>query len=180
MKVYLAGPDVFFREPSDVADKKRDACRKFGFHPLHPLDNSDAGGARAIYRSNVALLHRADLVIANLTPFRGVSADAGTVFEVGYAAARGLRVYGYSNDGRPLARRVAPALSRRGVELLAPDGMLVEDFGLGENLMVAEAIILSGGAFLTPPNNEVRSTDDLALFDDCLRLATASALAATI
>ena len=31
----------------------------------------------------------ADAIIANLTPFRGPSADAGTVYELGYMAGRG-------------------------------------------------------------------------------------------
>ena len=38
-----------------------------------------------------------DAAVANLTPFRGVSADAGTAFEVGFMRALGRPVLGYTN-----------------------------------------------------------------------------------
>ena len=38
-----------------------------------------------------------DLVIANMTPFRGPSMDVGTAVELGYSFARGLPVFGYTN-----------------------------------------------------------------------------------
>ena len=37
-----------------------------------------------------------DLLIANLTPFRGVSMDSGTAFEVGFMRALGRPVLGYT------------------------------------------------------------------------------------
>jgi nucleoside 2-deoxyribosyltransferase len=33
----------------------------------------------------------------NCSPFRGVSLDAGTAYEIGYACALGKPVFGYSN-----------------------------------------------------------------------------------
>ena len=35
------------------------------------------------------MMDAADAIIANLTPFRGPGADAGTVYELGYMAGRG-------------------------------------------------------------------------------------------
>ena len=46
----------------------------------------------------------ADAIIANLTPFRGPSADAGTVYELGYMAGRGKLCLAYSNDPSPYRR----------------------------------------------------------------------------
>ena len=46
----------------------------------------------------------ADAIIANLTPFRGPSADAGTVYELGYMAGRGKLCLGYCNDPAVLCR----------------------------------------------------------------------------
>ena len=65
------------------------------------------GAARAqrIARRNEAQIRSCEALIANLTPFRGPSADAGTVFEVGFASALGLRMFGWSNDARPFAER---------------------------------------------------------------------------
>ena len=48
----------------------------------------------------------ADAIIANLTPFRGPSADAGTVYELGYMAGRGKLCLAYSNDPAVYAERV--------------------------------------------------------------------------
>ena len=48
----------------------------------------------------------ADAIIANLTPFRGPGADAGTVYELGYMAGRGKLCLGYSNDPSSYADRV--------------------------------------------------------------------------
>ena len=44
-------------------------------------------------------MDQADVIIANLTPFRGPSADAGTVYELGYMLGKGDRLcLGYSNS----------------------------------------------------------------------------------
>ena len=54
-----------------------------------------------------------DLLIANLTPFRGVSTDAGTAFEVGFMRALGRPVLGYTNtiaDYRERTERIGAPL----------------------------------------------------------------------
>ncbi len=48
--------------------------------------------------------------MANLTPFRGVSADIGRVFEVAYAFARAKPVFGYMNCVADLRGRVTAAI----------------------------------------------------------------------
>ena len=59
-------------------------CQEFGFEGLFPVDNDfDAeADAAAIFRANCAQMKRADIGVFNLSPFRGPSADAGTVFEL--------------------------------------------------------------------------------------------------
>ena len=64
-----------------------------------------------IFARNLALMRRADLIIANLTPFRGVSADPGTVFELGWFDGAGKPVYGYSNVAANLETRIAAAFA---------------------------------------------------------------------
>ena len=74
-----------------------------------------------IFRANVGLMNKADIVIANLTPFRGPSGDprftprqlgachpgpASRVPQVGYMFASGKPCCVYSNDARPFAQRV--------------------------------------------------------------------------
>jgi nucleoside 2-deoxyribosyltransferase len=92
---------------------------------VFPLDASlDLAGlakaeqARRISAANEGLMRSCDLLIANLTPFRGVSMDAGTAFEVGFMRALGRPVLGCTNvaaDYRQRAeayRRAAPGCSR--------------------------------------------------------------------
>ena len=59
----------------------------------YPLDNtierSAADASLQIFKANEAMMDACDAIIANLTPFRGPGADAGTVYELGYMAAQG-------------------------------------------------------------------------------------------
>ena len=87
VSIYLAGPDVFLANALEVGERKRELCRRFGFEGLFPLDQDESVGADAakIFQANCALMRRADIGLFNLTPFRGPSADCGTVFELGFA-----------------------------------------------------------------------------------------------
>ena len=42
-------------------------------------------------------MHSADAIIANLTPFRGIAADTGTCFELGFMCAQGKPAFAYTN-----------------------------------------------------------------------------------
>ena len=85
--IYLAGPDVFLPDALDIGRRKTEVCARHGLTGLYPLDNAvdvSAGDASLrIFRGNEAMMIEADAIIANLTPFRGPSADAGTVYELG-------------------------------------------------------------------------------------------------
>jgi len=143
--VYLAGPEVFFPDVEAVAARLKALCAAAGLTGLFPTDAARPTGdgistARAIYLGNVALIDRSDAVVADISPFRGAGMDPGTAWEIGYAIARGLPVFAYSHDLRPYAERVGPAgQGPRGP--VDADGLLVEDFGLVENLMIAESVV---------------------------------------
>src|SRR3981081_4511141 len=145
-KIYLAGPDVFLPDAVDIGRRKAELCRRHGVTGLYPLDNSVELAARdaslKIFRGNEAMMNEADAIIANLTPFRGPSADAGTVYEVGYMAGRGKLCLGYSNDPSTYTDRVrqlTDVVSRDG-RLVDAMGLTVEDFGLSDNLMMIHAL----------------------------------------
>ncbi len=98
------------------------------------------------------MIRKAQVVAANLDPFRGAEPDSGTAFELGYALALGKKVCGYVTRLDTLARRVEIAEGRS--IRPAPDtgrfsdrlGMWVEDFGLPCNLMLAVPThIVEGG-----------------------------------
>jgi len=134
-KIYLTGPDVFLPDAKEVGRRKQEICRQFGFVGLFPLDQELPGEPSGvdIFRADMALMREADIGLFNLSPFRGPSADPGTVFELGMMMGMGKRVFGYRNTDTLYHQRVTP------------DGYMVEDFGLGDNLMIDCAIIEAGG-----------------------------------
>lgn len=140
MKVYLAGPDVFRVDALGWAEEARGLCARYDYEVLVPLDGG-ATTASGIYANNIQMIEAADVVVANLNPFRGTEPDSGTCFEVGYALALGKQVVGYLNDDELLKTRVeriqGTVLSRDRDGWLDANGMRVEDFNLPLNLMLA-------------------------------------------
>jgi len=178
MKIYLAGPDVFLPDAIEIGRRKAAICADHGVTGLYPLDNTvdlAAGDASlSIFKGNEAMMDAADAIIANLTPFRGPSADAGTVYELGYAAGRGKFCLAYSNDPTPYRDRVARlcdvTVSADG-RLVDPEGLTVEDFGWPDNLMMIHALDLHGCPLVTPRQAPADIWRDLTSFEACVRLA---------
>lgn len=149
MKAYLAGPDVFRPDALEWAAQARALCRAHGIEALVPLDG-DAMSAEGIYFQNIAMIRAADVVLANLNAFRGAEPDSGTSFEIGFAVALGKRVIGYVAEagltGERVARWQGSALECVDGQLVDREGLIVEDFGLPLNLMLAvPAQIVAGG-----------------------------------
>ncbi len=140
--LYLAGPEVFLPDAEDLATAKLAICRAHGAEGRDPghavadvlarTDLEPRAAGRAMFAALVAQIDACDGVVANLTPFRGPSADVGTVWEVGYAVGRGLPVFAYTNVTAHYAERVLD------------DGLLIEAFDLADNLMVEGAIASHG------------------------------------
>ena len=182
MKVYLAGPDVFMRNALEVGRRKKEICAQHGLVGLFPLDheidgNPVTGGpadqevSLQIFHRCVVMMEAADAIIANLTPFRGPSADAGTVFELGFMAARGKLCTGYSNVSGSYIDRIGDRTPPDdGQEFYVDrDGNAVEDFGLADNLMIVHALGVFGQAILTPGHALADRWQDLTLFEKCVR-----------
>lgn len=149
--VYLAGPEVFYPDVDELALRQKAACSRAGLLGLFPTDAERPTGAgvslaRAIYLGNVALIERSAAVIADISPFRGAGMDPGTAWEIGFAIARGLPVFAWSADRRPYGERVGPGQpGPRGP--VDTDGLLIENFGLIENLMIAESALAIDATF---------------------------------
>jgi nucleoside 2-deoxyribosyltransferase len=177
MKVYLAGPDVFLPDAAEIGREKVGLCARYGLTGLFPLDNEvdlDASNpSLQIFRGNEAMMKEADAVIANLTPFRGPGADAGTVYELGYMAGRGKLCLGYSNDPSTYADRVRELTNVmfRDGHLVDAQGLTVENFGLSDNLMMIHALDLHGCALVTPRQKPAEIWADLAAFEICVGMA---------
>jgi nucleoside 2-deoxyribosyltransferase len=184
-RVYLAGPDVFFPQPIQWAARKKSICQRHGLIGVSPLDDllhePDEWASfqfwRKIAMRNEAHIRNCQGVIANLTPFRGPSADAGTVYEVGFARALGLALFGYATTTEPFLARTLGAIGPDAMNhegaWYDTEGLLVEQFGLFDNLMIEGGIIGSGGVLIT---GDVDRWDDLTLFERTVQAAAAQLL----
>ena len=177
ISAYLAGPDVFLPDAVAHARRKVAICARHGIEGRPPLNEevaqlqamSDADAWAAIYAKDIALMQACDIIIANLTPFRGASADGGTLIEVGWFLGCGRPVFGYSNSAASFAERC------RQQTLAQPDpipGLAVEGFGLPDNLMIQGAAVQGGGhPVVVPPDGRDRAFDSLEIFEACVTLA---------
>jgi nucleoside 2-deoxyribosyltransferase len=173
MRVYLAGPDVFLPDTAARAAALKAICARHGLEGVFPLDAhrhetaswSALSEARRIALRNEAHMAGCAVLIANLTPFRGPSADAGTIFEIGYMRALGRPVFGWTNCGDPFTERTRAHLGATGAR--DAEGMLIEAFGLIDNLMIDAAIIASGGALFVHPAPVSARWSDLTAFERC-------------
>ena len=134
-KIYIAGPDVFEKDSIEIGKRLLSLCEEYGYKGLYPLDNvvdfsqEKRKIAQDIYFANVAMIDDADIVIANLNTFRGKEADSGTVWECGYAFAKGKKVYGYMQSTRAYREQFDAEFDEK--------GRVVEDFDYPINLMIA-------------------------------------------
>ena len=179
-KVYLAGPDVFLPDAAAIGERKKEVCKRFGLEGLFPFDNEISPTASServdllIYRANVRMIRRSDAGIFNLTPFRGPSADVGTVFELGMFAALGKPVFGYTNRAGTYLNRVQQsgkvARDKSGAWRDAL-GLSIEDFENTDNLMIEAAFVEQAHPIIRHDVYGTNVIGDLAGFEECLRLA---------
>lgn len=145
-KAYLAGPAVFHPAAKALLDYLVEMCGQHeleGVAPFEPqaddLKLPPAELAAVIRRGNVERIRGCDVVIACVSPFRGPGACPGTTWEMGYAEALGKPVIAWTEDMRPYKERVPHDRDEDGRLFCRQHGMVVEDFGLVENLMYAAA-----------------------------------------
>jgi nucleoside 2-deoxyribosyltransferase len=168
MRVYLAGPDVFFPNAVEIGEAKKRICAIYSIEGVYPLDahfdvlfdlDSPVDMGHTTFDLMVELMDSCDFVIANLTPFRGPSMDVGTAVEIGYMYGCGKPVFGYTNVVKDYAERVEP------------DDFFVESFRLVDNVMVEGPVFRSGAVVIRAdvPPDEIYTS--LAGFTECVRQA---------
>ena len=177
-RIYLAGPEVFLPQARAVGREKCRLAAAAGLEGVFPQDpelNAPGADPREqagrIFAANTRLMRSCDALIANLTPFRGVSADAGTVFEVGFMCALGRPAWAYTNA--VASYRVRATAFRARQPLLADSDRpecTVEDHDLCDNLMIEMAVLASGGTLIRQQNAAVPDMADLTAFKQCLEL----------
>lgn len=177
MKAFLAGPDVFLPNAPANAAAKIAICGRYGILGIAPLSEESGDLARLaqdqawrlIYRKDLEMMRQCDIIIANLTPYRGASADSGTLIEVGWFLGQGKPVFGYSNSAEMFQARSLAYLAANPDPI--PD-LAVEGFGLADNLMIPGAVEYGGGLPMTlPADQKSRPFDALDVFEACVAAA---------
>ncbi|HWJ72731.1 MAG TPA: nucleoside 2-deoxyribosyltransferase [Kaistia sp.] len=181
LKVYLAGPEVFLANAREQLDRKIALTRAAGLVPLSPGDlaippqPTKRQLGHAISEIDERLMNDADAIIANLTPYHGLSADTGTCFELGYMCARGKLAFGYTNVVADMRARAigyydgdihVDAAGR----LRGADGLMIEDVDMADNLMMQGGIERRGGQVIIHDAAPDALYTDTTAFEICLRL----------
>lgn len=182
MRVYMAGPEVFLADAASVAAAKQAICAAHGLVGVFPLEPPPSLPVQAlpewrqIYSANEAHIRSSDALVANLTPFRGPSADVGTAYELGFMRALGRPAFGYSNVTQRFGARSLAALGRRARRRSDgswedDEGMAVEEFDRHDNLMLDGGILASGGCFEVEEVPAGMRWHDLTAFGRCIEAA---------
>ena len=170
--MYLAGPDVFLPDSTEVGRRKQSICRAHGLEGHYPGEEVDLAGlepaqqARLLFESCVTMMDRCVAGLANVTPFRGVSADVGTAFEMGYLFGRGCPVWGYTSHADDYDARVTADVTDDGE-------LLVEAFGLADNLMLEGPMLRRERTIVRVPESGPNAAAAFDAFEIVVRLAAA-------
>lgn len=146
MIIYLAGPDVFHPQEETLGILKKELCKKYGFDSIFPTDSIDDSiwnlnvqeQARLIREACIDSMNKSDIILANMTPFRGAGMDGGTAFEMGYMDALGKPVYAYSHDPRNYLEKIG--FSFENDLPFDENGFLIENFNTIDNCMMTYTV----------------------------------------
>lgn len=143
-KIYIAGPDVFEKDSINIGKRCVELCSKYGFEGLYPLDNvvdfkqPKQKIAQDIFIANKNMIDQCDIVISNLDSFRGKESDSGTVWECGYAYAKGKEVYGYlSREGNYIDQFEENEKTNENGHFFDVNEKAIENFEYPLNLMIS-------------------------------------------
>ncbi len=182
-RVYLAGPEVFLPNAKEIGKEKKALCKKYDFEGVFPLDNEvDAKDKTpreigfCISALNEDLIRSCDFVIANITPFRGPSADVGTAYEIGFAHALSKVVFAYTNVSALFTERTVKAVNSqvnrdKDRKLRDANGMLIEELDLTDNLMLDGCIHSSSKRLVIEQAPVDQFFTYLGGFEKCLKAA---------
>lgn len=124
--VYVAGPLFTPAERAYLEDLTR-RIEALGFTTYLPhRDGGLATGqtdTRPLYDADIRALDGASLIVAVLN---GTDVDSGTAFEIGYGIARGVPVFGVSEDARLMRRTGFNAMIRHSSRIFDSQTGLVD------------------------------------------------------
>lgn len=182
LRVYLAGPEVFLPNAGEILAAKVELTKAAGFIPVSPGDmvlphtESRSEKGFAISKFHEDQMRGSDMIIANLTPFRGLGADTGTCFELGFMCALEKPAFAYTNEARNHFQRhydfYDGNISFEDDERpRAPDNMSVEDFDMIDNVMMPGGVENRNGVVVVGNAAPDELMTDLTAFKKVLQIA---------
>ncbi len=180
LKLYLAGPEVFLKDARSVLDAKAQLTRAYGFEPVKPGDifiepapTPREFGLR-ISSVDEHMMNSADGIIANLTPFRGIAADVGTAFELGYMCAQGKIACAYTNVAdshfdRAMRHYEGSVSKDENGRWRGSDGISIEAVEMIDNLMLHGGVVRRSGLVAVHAAAPEALYSDLTAFEQCLK-----------
>jgi nucleoside 2-deoxyribosyltransferase len=107
--IYIAGPECFFENGNEILSYMRILSESYGHIVSLPnddplkMDHQDLRlNAHEIFQNLKQKMNETTLLICDLDPFRGAEPDSGSIYEIGMAYARNLKIFGYTKDKRTL------------------------------------------------------------------------------
>ena len=150
-KIYIAGTDVFYPIAVEIGEAKTAICAKYGFVGVFPLDllptdlftnprYNNAQRADICKKACIEGVRSCDILVANMTPFRGTGMDVGTAAEMAAADMIHKPVYGYSTDSRTYLEKLIATgeLVFKDECYFDQEGQIVENLDRIDNCMVTE------------------------------------------
>ena len=110
-RLYIAAPICFYPRGRILWAGRKDEAEFYGFTVTCPNDRKPAASPDPRVRSDSMFQGCADamaestVIIADLENYRGFMPDGGTVYEVGMAYGRGLKMYAFTRDKRGMGQK---------------------------------------------------------------------------
>ncbi|EEB06908.1 nucleoside 2-deoxyribosyltransferase [Schizosaccharomyces japonicus yFS275] len=167
-KIYLAGDTVFWPDALERFGKMKAICREYGLHGVAPFDGqADVQDSSPGFETSMkiaamdrSLMNECDAGVFCINPYRrAADMDPGTAVELGYMAAQGKPLAGYTDDGRLYTEKVKDYRATAWKDELVlrtakggsgsfedADGILVHSEGMYQNIMVEGFIRMSGSS----------------------------------
>lgn len=99
MLAYIAGP-LFNEKEREFLEDINGLCRAIGMSTYLPSQDGgllNQDNDNEVFQMDIKALNKANIVIASLN---GTDVDSGTSFELGYAFAKGKKLFGLHTDFR--------------------------------------------------------------------------------
>lgn len=138
--LYISSKNRYAKEDIDYLKNLKDSYEKLGYFVLLPTDfnviteNDDPMHDEILnFNNRLQLINKADIVVADLSPFHGLEPNNDVSFECGYAYGKGKKLIGLIDNTEIMQNKI-PSINKCGFDIC---GNTIENFNYPINLMFA-------------------------------------------